>query len=54
MGKYLKLKDRVKQNYKEIAVIIAKDYVIYSSYYKLSLIYTKQVKTNLHRLVKVI
>ncbi|GAA0122684.1 MAG: hypothetical protein KID00_07480 [Clostridium argentinense] len=51
MGKYLKLKIELSKNYKEIAVIIAKDYVIYGSYYKLSLIY-KTSKANLHRLVK--
>ncbi|HAG43786.1 MAG TPA: hypothetical protein DCL31_11215 [Clostridium sp.] len=41
----------LSKNYKEIAAIIAKDYVIYGSYYKLSLIYGTG-KANLYRLVK--
>ncbi|WP_454055582.1 hypothetical protein [Clostridium sp. Marseille-Q7071] len=51
MGKYIKLKMELSKNYKEIAAIIAKDYVIYGSYYKLSLIYGTG-KANLCRLVK--
>lgn len=51
MGKYIKLKMELSKNYKEIAAIIAKDYVIYGSYYKLSLIYGTG-KANLYRLVK--
>lgn len=51
MGKYIKLKMELSKNYKEIAVIIAKDYVIYGSYYKLSLIYGTS-KANLCRLVR--
>jgi len=51
MGNYIKLKMELSKNYKEIAAIIAKDYVIYGSYYKLSLIYGTG-KANLYRLVK--
>ncbi|WP_291566186.1 MULTISPECIES: hypothetical protein [unclassified Clostridium] len=51
MGKYIKLKMELSKDYKEIAAIIAKDYVIYGSYYKLSLIYGTG-KANLYRLVK--
>lgn len=51
MGKYIELKMELSKDYKEIAAIIAKDYVIYGNYYKLSLIYGT-CKANLCRLVK--
>lgn len=51
MNKYKDLKEKLNKDYKEIAVIIAQDYVKHGSYYKLARFYGT-TRENLSRLVK--
>lgn len=51
MSKYKELKQSLNKDYSEMAVIIARDYVLHGSYYKLASIYGTS-KENLCRLVK--
>lgn len=51
MNKYKDLKEKLNKDYKEIAAIIAQDYVKHGSYYKLARIYGTS-RENLSRIVK--